>query len=139
MELGIQNILFGMASSAIPLLLLGYFVAWLVNKHAEKSPITRSHLWTFTVVVLVASFIFSYTTYGPRVKATGLNTTPSIQYDPQRQEVVTGGRFIDSGPSRMGQFTEELEQRRLQDIRLQEEAETVEETEEPEEDGEGNP
>lgn len=123
MEFGIQNVLFGMASSAIPILIIGYFIAWMMNRYVTSKPslITRSHLWVFTVIVLMTTFIFSYTTYGPRIKATGLNDTPSIQYSPQRQKIETGKPFIDSGPSRRNQFTEELEQRRLQDQQQNEE------------------
>lgn len=115
MEFGIQNLLFGTASLAVPALIFGYFVAWILKMglKPDNYPIRKRHVWAFTVIVLVLSFFHSYTTYGPRVKATGLDDIPSAQYTPERQQVETGKKLVDSGPKRLGQFDKRIKEEPL--------------------------
>lgn len=106
MEFQLLNVAF----VSISYILTGLFFVLLYRQFGTEKMKERVSTKNFNAAVGLAVLViifFNATSYGVKSTATVMST-PTEVYVPQRQEIETGGKFIDSGPSRIGQFDERI-------------------------------
>lgn len=105
MEFQVWNVVF----VSISYILTGLFFVLLYHQFGTEKMKERVSTKIFNTVVglIVGVFVFfNATSYGFKVNTLSV---PNQVYVPQVQEIDSGKPFVDSGPSRIGQFDEALQ------------------------------
>lgn len=107
MEFQLFNLLFVSVTPILAALVFAFGYAKFAPD-AFKERVSTTLVNTALTVFVLVTLAMNVMNYGVKVKATA-TSTPTQAYVPQRQEIETGAKFIDNGPSRIGQFDDELE------------------------------